>query len=135
MYCPENANTEFACSVSIEIPQPVGGERNEDTFIFVVSLPYQKPDTDFALEVCSDEVCSTESYSTQDEATNDKLQLKNVQTSIDSTGRANELYRRVEVRVEQKDIYFPYPEYAIQLLKGSGVSLDKNIITTHEGGE
>ncbi|MBR5027357.1 hypothetical protein IKX64_02080 [Candidatus Saccharibacteria bacterium] len=135
VYCPENANTEFACSVSIEIPQPVGGERNEDTFIFVVSLPYQKPDTDFALEVCSDEVCSTESYSAQDEATNDKLQLKNVQTSIDSTGRANELYRRVEVRVEQKDIYFPYPEYAIQLLKGSGVSLDKNIITTHEGGE
>ena len=135
VYCPENTNTEFACSVSIEIPKPVGGERNEDTFIFIVSLPYQKPDTDFALEVCSDEVCSTESFSAQDEATNDKIQLRNVQTSIDSTGRANDLYRRVEARVEQTDIYFPYPEFAIQLLKSSGVSLDKNIITTREYGE
>ena len=132
VYCPENANTEFACSVSIGIPKPVGGERNENTFFFIISLPYQRPDTSFALEICNDDFCSTESFSSQsgDPATNDKIRFKNVQFSIDSTGRANDLYRRVEVRVEPNDIYFPYPDFASQLF-----GLDKEIITTTENGE
>lgn len=129
VYCPKDANTEFACSVSIGIPKPVGGDRNENTFIFVISLPYQRPDTDFSLEVCSSDFCDIESFSA--EVNNGKIRLRNVQTSIDSTGRANDLYRRVEVRVEPNDVYFPYPEFAVQL----DTALDKDIITTVEGGE
>ena len=135
--CPENSNKEFACSVSISVPKPVGGERNEDTFIFILSLPYQRPDADIVLEVCNKSICSETAYSAQsdDPENNDKIRLKNVQTSIDSTGRANEMYRRVETRVESKDIYFRYPEFAVQVLKSSGTALDKEIITTTEYGE
>ena len=135
VYCPENSNSEFACSVSISIPEPVGGERNEGTFIFVVSLPYQRPDTDFAIEICNDSYCSNESYTSQlENAANDKIRLYNVQTSIDSTGRANDLYRRVEVRVEPNDVFFPYPEFAVQLLGTGSTALDKEIVTTVEPG-
>lgn len=108
--CPMNSDSEFACSATIDLPKPVGGARNDDTFMLVVSLPYGKPNTDFAMEFFCDDACATDTIVTVDEdgevtteeAQTNQVSLDGVQVKVDSTGRANDLYRRVEVRLESE---------------------------------
>lgn len=115
VHCPEDSGDEFACSVIVDLPEPINGNRNDDTFVFVVGLPYGKPSTDFAMEFyCGEEgtVCphieeAVGEEDTPEEPTGEEnvAYLDSVQIKIDSTGRANDLYRRVEARLEGADDY------------------------------
>lgn len=109
VYCPsaKDANNEFACTATIEIPEPVGGSRNDDTFMFVVGLPYGKPTTDFSLKFfCNDGVtCGQRIDETGAVASTNQASLQGVQIEVDSTGKANDLYRRVVTRLENTDDY------------------------------
>lgn len=108
------------CTAEIILPAPIGTDgkvvRNNNTFVVSLSLPYQKPDTDFIVEACEKEngECSS---------TGGKAKIYNTQISIDSTGRANDLYRRVETRLETEDTAFGsgYPRYALQILGGGEI--------------
>ena len=117
VYC--NPSGDFVCSAYLELPRVYDGEaRNDETFMFVISIPYGQPSTDFSLEFfCADgSICGTK---TDGDATGDmttQATLSDVQVNIDSTGRANNLYRRVEARLDTGTAYFPYPLYAIELL-------------------
>ncbi|MBQ3474019.1 hypothetical protein IJH24_01135 [Candidatus Saccharibacteria bacterium] len=127
-YCDVNIS-EFACSATMELPNVINGEddgRSDETFTFVVSLPYGQPDTSFSLEFyckssrpCGKEVVASEGGST---TVQKPVTLDGMQIEIDSTGRANNLYRRVGARLDVGDSYFPYPLYALELL-GSGDNL------------
>lgn len=118
VYCNESG--EFLCSTTIELPEPVGASgdqgRSDDTFTLILGLPYGKPSTDFSLKffckdgaecgeetVIADDSCEEnegcEPKETTKRTTNQAL-LKGLQVGIDSTGRANDLYRRIEVRME-----------------------------------
>ena len=147
VYCDDSG--EYACSVTIELPDPIGGEeRSDETFVIVISLPYASPSTEVALSFKCHVACpSTSSYdvsvdplyaapstvggggtTTSSTATTDGMQI-----TIDSTGRANDLYRRVETILEPEDNSFSYPMYAIQLTGNDGDSnLKKSISPTCE---
>lgn len=120
-YCDNDASAtgEFYCSVEIELPSPIGGgPRNNETFMLSVSLPYQQPDTDFSIElICDSGTCGTANAANGgiEDAT---AKITNSQIAIDSTGRANDLYRRVETRLETADTTFGagYPYYALEIL-------------------
>lgn len=118
-YC--STDGEYGCSVMIKLPEAVGGgegNRNDSTFSLVVSLPYGQPETEFSLLFY--------------DKFGNSLKLDKTQIMIDSTGRANDLYRRVEVRMEPADSSLEYPFYALQLGDGGGEALSKTLKVTSE---
>ncbi len=134
VYCNPNTGDEFYCSAEIELPGVIGGgNRANDTFMIGVSLPYQKPDTDFSIELlCSDgSDCGGKKGGTI--GSDSVIQIKNTQISIDSTGRANDLYRRVETRLETSDTAFGYgsPYYALQILGGGTTTKDLTVTSEY----
>lgn len=117
--------SDFACQATIELPDPVNGNRSDETFMIVLSMPYARSNTDVKLEFCSSATVCSEGGTVEVEGEtkvveDTRVSLKGVQLKIDSTGRANDLYRRVETRLEPADTAYPYPLYAIQLLGSSG---------------
>ncbi|MBQ6396226.1 hypothetical protein IJH89_01415 [Candidatus Saccharibacteria bacterium] len=115
----------FACSATLELPSPVGGDRNNNTFFLALSLPYLGPETDFSITMLNgDEV----------------IPFGGVQFVVDSTGRANDLISRVEARVEFSDSDYPYPAFALQagsdgIKKDFYVTADCIKTETNDAGE
>lgn len=134
VYCDNNTSEEFYCSVEVELPGVIGGgARNNNTFMLSVALPYQQPDTDFSIEmICADGSTCADDRMPGVTGGGKIAQIRNTQISIDSTGRANDLYRRVETRLETSDTEFGFgvPYYALQIL-GDGTTT-KNLKVTHE---
>ncbi|MBQ2637678.1 hypothetical protein IJG10_00950 [Candidatus Saccharibacteria bacterium] len=113
---------EFACVAKIKFPLPKGvneaKERNQDTFFLVVSLPYGSPKTSFSVQLCADDSCTN------------FASFDGVQTAVDSTGRANDMFSRVEARIELADVNFPFAEFALQLSGSGDSALNKNFYVT-----
>lgn len=133
VYCdPNNDVNGYVCSATIDLPEPVGGARSDETFIFAVSIPYGQPKTDFELKFYCDDVCSTVTEDTGGVVEGSKLaRLQDVQVKVDSTGRANDLYRRVETRLEGTDDFSLSALGPLELL-GSGEVLKKDYTVTCE---
>ena len=98
---------EFACSVALtDLNFASGGNA-----MLIISMPYGDLITDFAV--------------TLEKQDGSSIDFENVQVSVDSTGRANQLLRRVETRLDPADLFFPYPQYEIELIGTDEESLLK----------
>ncbi len=116
-----NNSGNFACTAVIKFPSTFRHTTRATATSFVkVTLPYNRPATDISLTFCKTLDGNNNCTAT--------TELSGVQAAVDSTGRANDLYRRVETRIELVDLYYPYPEYAVHL-EGNG-DLNKNFWVT-----
>ena len=139
-----NENGEFYCSVDIELPMAIGGNtdaaRANDTFLISVSIPYRDPDTDFELTLmCDNGVnCGGKRASEINGGSDDVIAIKNTQVAIEATGRANDLVRRVETRLETSDTSFGMgtqsPYYALEILGGGTVTKDMTVTYENHSG-
>lgn len=99
----------YACSVTLTLPEPIGGG-DRTAYLYIGAL-YNN--TDFRVSLYED---------------SNLVDFNGVQPEIDSTGRANDLFRRVKVRVKLTDATFPYPTAAVNVSD----NLCKNFIITDE---
>lgn len=103
---------DFACTVEITGTYLQPGE---SAFI-VASLPYGEAAVDFVATLLNGE--------------GNAIPFQGVQLSVDSTGRTNQLVRRVETRLDRTDLFFPYPQYEIELSGEDDNTIDKNFWIT-----
>ncbi len=81
-----SANDGHSCAVTIDLPNPIGGDMNTRAAYLRLSSMYGA--THFTVTLYNGPV---------------KVQFRDVQPIVDSTGRAGDVYRRVEARVENTD--------------------------------
>lgn len=112
--CASSVSTlPYACKIRIELPRPVGGDATNRLAYLRLSTMY-----------------NSTSYSVKLLKGVDVVQFDGVLPVVDSTGRANDIFRRVSSRVEMNPINFPYPDAAVDITG----SLCKNFTVTDGAG-
>lgn len=88
---------EYACSVTISLPEPVNGSAaNRNAFLRLSAL------------------YNGAHYKVQLTRSGTPVEFDRVQPEVDSTGRANDMFRRVKSRIEFKSDFI-YPDAAVDL--------------------
>lgn len=90
------SNGGYACKADLVLPVPIGGG-TRTAFLRLTSM-YNR--AHFRVSLSNGSTAA---------------KFDGVQPEIDSTGRANELFRRVKSRVELRDVNFPYPDAAVDI--------------------
>jgi Tfp pilus assembly protein PilX len=88
---------EYACTVTIALPNPIDGNTTQRNAFLRLSALYNGAH-----------------YSVKLKKTGTDVKFSGVQPQVDSTGRANDMFRRVQARVELNGA-FTYPEAAIDM--------------------
>ena len=81
--------------------------RNPNTTYLVLNSPYGNPEAEVSVSLlhCDNDTDPVSACHT--------INFANVQPIVDATGRANDLFRRVEARIELIDTYFPIANFAL----------------------
>lgn len=116
--CTNPVGGSYSCSVTINLPNPIGGTRanmHDGTSFLLLESIYPITAQDFQVRVQKNGAV---------------VPLVGVQVAVDSTGRNSDLLRRIEGRIEVVDTAFPYPEWTVQLNGEAGASFCKNFMVT-----
>lgn len=97
---PTVTSGNFSCSIVLHLPFPINGDKNDRTAFLRLATYYNGAKVRVEL---------------LDSAMPGVVNFKGVQPRIDSTGRANDMFRRIETRVELTDPTFPYPDAAVDI--------------------
>lgn len=93
---------DYACEATLVLPNPIGGNSDNRRAYMRVSQIYN-PSTTYKVSLWSD---------------TDIRRFSAVQPEVDSTGRANDLFRRIKARVEMESSNIPPLESAIDISGG-----------------
>ncbi len=109
-----SSTSDFSCSIELT---SLNIESDDSAFV-ILSLPYGDVISDFVVTLYEEDNSTT------------SIDFVGAQISVDSTGRTNQLVRRVESRLDPADLFFPYPQYEIELSGHNDNVLDKNFWIT-----
>jgi Tfp pilus assembly protein PilX len=90
----------YACRTELTLPDPINPAGNGERTAYLRLSPLYNA-THFKVSLL--------------DASHNIVQFNGVQPQIDSTGRANDLFRRLQTRVELIDTNFPYPAAAVDV--------------------
>ncbi len=90
----------YACKMILVLPNPISGNASNRTAYLRLTPFYKAAHFEVRLFNSADL---------------NEVNFEGVQPLIDSTGRANDLFRRVQSRVEMTDTTFPYPDAAVDV--------------------
>ena len=110
VFCSEVTISGYACKATIRLPNPPGGDASERlAYLRVTPLYAAKASFEISLGGAAD-----------------NIKFDNVEPSIDSTGRAANVFRRVDARVKHTSTSFAYPRATVDvtnnLCKNFGVT-------------
>lgn len=108
--CNNNFNSVYACSLEVVIGSDINSAKVES---YLRLTPLYKQ-AEFKIELMKDDKV---------------IDFDGVQPIVDSTGRANDQFRRVESRLEMAGNDLPLPDFAVQ--QEGNTPLCKNFYVTH----
>lgn len=118
-YCDANISAGgYACSATLSLPKKV--DSNHAAYLNLKSL-FRASHYQIELYDSTKPIAGTPGT---------LVQFNGVQPSIDSTGRANDLFRRVQSRVSLKNDNFPFPQAEINITG----NLCKTFFVTNDAG-
>lgn len=96
----------YACKAVITLPPTIGGATDSDVRSAFLNLTSLYHGSHFKVTLWKGDPSLPSST---------KALFNGIQPQIDSTGKANDLYRRVQSRVNLYDTSFPYPDAAVSV--------------------
>ncbi|RYF29700.1 MAG: hypothetical protein EOO17_00180 [Chloroflexi bacterium] len=94
------ATSQYACRAILTLPQAIGESNDVRGAAYLRLNAIYNSGNNFRVQLFKD---------------NTNVKFAGVQALVDSTGRANELFRRIQSRVELDVSAFPYPEAAVDI--------------------
>jgi hypothetical protein len=116
-FTANSSNGQYACKASLQLPLPIGASGTDTRHAYIRVSEVYNPNTSFRVSLW--------------DSSSNVVQFNGVQPIVDSTGRANDLFRRVRSRIEANSSAIPPAEATIDITG----SLCKSFLVTDKADD